>query len=319
MSIFTNVSVVGWISLVAGVAVAVIVWSLARPGLRTVPRDRIRQLSGKKRRKPRTTLAAATGFVTEHLGKLISRTHLGLSYKLELAGVHWKASEVALMTISSSLAVAALGLVFGNGIVGGLVAVLIPVGGWVLLGFLIGRRRKAFANQLDSGLMMMAASLRAGYSLLQSVQSMGTESDSPTKDEFSRVINETKIGRNLADSLGDVSIRMASEDFNWVTQAIAINREVGGNLAETFDGVAKTIRDRNQLHRQVDALAAEGKLSAYILMALPIGVCGFLSMSNPKYLAPMFTTPMGWGLVAAAVIMLSIGGFWLSKTVKIKF
>ena len=223
------------------------------------------------------------------------------------------------MVIAASLALTAVGLIMVNGTVGLIAGVLVPVGGWILLGFMISRRRKAFADQLDSGLMMMASSLRAGYSLLQSVQAMGVEADSPMREEFARVINETRIGRDLSDSLLDVSARMGSEDFSWVTQAIAINREVGGNLAEVFDGVAKTIRDRNQLHRQVSALAAEGKLSAVILMALPFGVTTFLSISTPGYLTPMFTSVLGWALLGLAVVMLTIGGVWLAKTVKIRY
>ena len=140
-----------------------------------------------------------------------------------------------------------------------MVALIIPVAGQITLGFLVGRRKKAFAEQLDSTLQMMAASLRAGYSLLQAVQAMSSEADAPTRDEFSRVLNETRIGRPLNDSLIEVSNRMGSEDFNWVAQAIAINREVGGNLADVLDGVARTIRERNQLHRQVASLASEGK------------------------------------------------------------
>jgi len=203
--------------------------------------------------------------------------------------------------------------------IGLVVAIIIPAVGWFILGFLVGRRKRAFANQLDSTLQMMAASLRAGYSLLQSLQAMSSEADSPTKEEFSRVINETRIGRPLNESLIDVANRMGSEDFNWVSQAIAINREVGGNLADVLDGVARTIRDRNQLQRQVASLASEGKLSAVILMALPFGVTAFLTMSNPGYLNRLFTTTIGWGIVIAAIIMLTVGGIWLRSTVKIKF
>ena len=100
---------------------------------------------------------------------------------------------------------------------------------------------------------------------------------------------------------------------------ISINSEVGGNLADVLDGVAHTIRERNQLHRQVAALAAEGKLSAIILMALPFGVTAFLTVGNPGYLNKLFTTTIGWGIVVAAIVMLIIGGIWLRATVRIKF
>ena len=86
-----------------------------------------------------------------------------------------------------------------------------------------------------------------------------------------------------------------------------------------LDGVAKTIRDRNQLQRQVAALASEGKLSAIILMALPFGITLFLSFANPGYLNLLFTTAIGMGITVAAVVMLIVGGIWLRATVKIKY
>lgn len=114
---------------------------------------------------------------------------------------------------------------------------------------------------------------------------MASEAEKPTSVEFARIINETRVGRELGHALNEAAHRMKSEDFVWVTQAIAINREVGGNLAEVRDGVNETIRERNAIRRQVKALAAEGKLSALVLMALPFGVPGFLMVSNPAYLA----------------------------------
>ena len=86
-----------------------------------------------------------------------------------------------------------------------------------------------------------------------------------------------------------------------------------------LDGVAHTIRDRNQLHRQVASLASEGKLSAIILMALPFGVSAFLTIANPGYLNKLFTTTIGWAITIAAIIMLIVGGLWLRVTVRIKF
>ena len=319
MSWFATTSMLTLGSFLLLVAITIFAFLVIRPGFRRVSRDRRRQLQGRKRPKQATTLATATDFATDQIGKILAKRGRSLAGRLELAGIKTKASDVVLLTVAASLAAGALVMLVVGPAIGLLVAVIIPVVGWFILGFLVGRRKRAFAEQLDSTLQMMAASLRAGYSLLQSVQAMSSEADSPTKDEFSRVLNETRIGRALNDSLIEVSDRMRSEDFKWVAQAIAINRDVGGNLADVLDGVARTIRDRNQLHRQVTALAAEGKLSAIILMALPFGVTAFLTVSNPGYLNRLFTTTIGWGIVVAAIIMLTIGGIWLRATVKIKF
>lgn len=127
------------------------------------------------------------------------------------------------------------------------------------------------------------------------------------------------MGRDLGVALDMTAARMANEDFSWITQAIAINREVGGNLAEVLDGVANTIRQRNEIRRQVATLSAEGRLSALILMVLPFGLAGFLLMSNPGDLAPFTETTLGYGLMILAVVMLTLGGLWLRKVVEIKF
>ena len=319
MSWFATTSMLTLGSFLLLVATTIFAFLIIRPGFRRVSSDRRRQLQGRKRPKQATTLATATDFATDQIGKILAKRGRSLAGRLELAGIKTKASDVVLLTVAASLAAGALVMLVVGPAIGLVVAVIIPVVGWFILGFLVGRRKRAFAEQLDSTLQMMAASLRAGYSLLQSVQAMSSEADSPTKDEFSRVLNETRIGRALNDSLIEVSDRMGSEDFKWVAQAIAINRDVGGNLADVLDGVARTIRDRNQLHRQVASLASEGKLSAIILMALPFGVVAFLTIGNPGYLNRLFTSTIGWGIVIAAVVMLTVGGIWLRATVRIKF
>ena len=319
MSWFASASMLTLGSLLLLLAITIVAFLIIRPGFQRVSRDRRRFLLGRKRRQQATTLATAADFATDQIGKILAKRGRGLAGRLELAGIKTKASDVVVLTVAASLAAGALVMLVVGPAIGLVVAIIIPAVGWLILGFLVGRRKRAFANQLDSTLQMMAASLRAGYSLLQSLQAMSSEADSPTKEEFSRVINETRIGRPLNDSLIEVANRMGSEDFNWVSQAIAINREVGGNLADVLDGVARTIRDRNQLQRQVASLASEGKLSAVILMALPFGVTAFLTMSNPGYLNRLFTTTIGWGIVVAAIIMLTVGGIWLRSTVKIKF
>jgi tight adherence protein B len=116
-----------------------------------------------------------------------------------------------------------------------------------------------------------------------------------------------------------VAARMRSDDFTWVAQAIAIHREVGGNLAEVLDSVGQTIRERNAIRRQVKALSAEGKLSAVVLMALPFGVTGFLAVANPSYLAKFTQSLAGYAMLAAAALMMAVGAVWLKKTVAIRF
>jgi tight adherence protein B len=238
---------------------------------------------------------------------------------LERAGMSTTLPNFVLVVGLTTVAGTVAGAVVGGPLLALLLLVLVPLGAKLLLGFRAGRRQAAFADQLDDSLQLMASSLRAGHSLLRAVDSVSHEAEAPTSEEFARIVNETRVGRDLNDALDEVAARMGSDDFTWVAQAIAIHREVGGNLAEVLDAVGNTIRERNAIRRQVKALSAEGKLSAIVLMSLPFGITGFLSVSNPDYLAKFTESLIGYGLIGVAVVMLLIGGWWLKKTVEITF
>jgi tight adherence protein B len=166
---------------------------------------------------------------------------------------------------------------------------------------------------------MLAGGMRAGHSLLRSLDAAAQESDAPMADELSRIVNETRIGRDLGESLRDVAERTSNEDFSWIAQAIEIHREVGGDLAEVLDHVGETIRDRNQIRRQVKALSAEGRVSAMVLISLPILLFIALQFINPVYAKTFSSTVPGYIMVATAAIMLSLGAFWLSRLIKPKY
>jgi tight adherence protein B len=238
---------------------------------------------------------------------------------LERAGIGTSLSDFVLVTALVTVGLSVLGFLLGGVLLALLLGIAGPLGARLLLRFRSGRRQAAFADQLDDSLQLMASSLRAGHSLLRAVDAVSQEAASPTAEEFTRIVNETRVGRDLSDALEELAARMGSDDFTWVAQAIAIHREVGGNLAEVLDTVGHTIRERNAIRRQVKALAAEGKLSAVVLMVLPFGVIGFLSLTNPAYLAKFTQSLAGWAMLAVAAVMMVIGGLWLKKTVAIRF
>jgi tight adherence protein B len=238
---------------------------------------------------------------------------------LERAGMTMRLPDFVLIVGLATVVAGGLGLVLGGILIGLLLAAAVPLGAKLLLNFRAGRRQAAFADQLDDSLQLMAGGLRAGHSLLRAVDSVSQEAAAPTSEEFSRIVNETRVGRDLNDALDEVAARMGSDDFVWVAQAIAIHREVGGNLAEVLDAVGHTIRERNAIRRQVKALSAEGKLSAIVLMALPFGVTFFISMTNPAYIGRFTESFTGYVMLGVAVTMLLVGGLWLKKTVAIKF
>jgi tight adherence protein B len=302
--------------LACALAMLIAVYFTLAPGRVRLAAARRRPMAG----PTVSTLTQATGEVTTLIDKLLRRSNTEVHVAvLERAGVTKRLQDFVLLVVAADLVAAAVGLVLVGPVLALVLALAVPLVVRVGLGVMAGRRRTAFADQLDDSLQLIASSLRAGHSLLQALASVAREAEQPTSVEFARIINETRVGRQLNDSLDETAARMESEDFTWVTQAIAINREAGGNLAEVLDGVANTIRERNQIRRQVKALSAEGKLSAYVLMALPFGVGGFLMFSNPGYMAKFTQSLLGYGLLGAGVVLLVVGGLWLRKVVSFKF
>ena len=279
----------------------------------------------KRRRPPAapgpSSLSGATTATTGIIDKLLRRRgNVGpRTAALERAGIAMRLQDVVLLVLAGSLAAGALGVVLSGLLLGLALGVTVPIVVKIWVSVRTVRRQKAFADQLDDSLQLIAGGLRAGHSLLQALNSVAVEAEEPTSVEFARVINETRVGREVGHALDETARRMNSEDFVWVTQAIAINREVGGNLAEVLDQVAHTIRERNQIRRQVKALSAEGRLSALVLMALPVGVLAFLSISNPAYVARFTESFAGYAMISAGVVLLIVGALWLRKVVSFQF
>jgi tight adherence protein B len=200
---------------------------------------------------------------------------------LDQAGLRITRADFVVLVGATAVVAGFVGLILQGPVFAVLFAGLTPVLAAMYLSFLTRRRRARFEAQLGDTLTMVSGGLRAGHSVLRAIDAVAQEASEPTATEFSRVINETRLGRDLQESLNDVSLRMKSEDFNWMAQAIEINREVGGDLAEVFDQVGETIRERAQIKGTVKALSAEGKLSAIVLMALPVLLFILIGLANP--------------------------------------
>ena len=239
--------------------------------------------------------------------------------KLDSAGLKKQPGDYLLIAGSATFVAVVLGFLLGGPLLAVLMLLLAPAGLFVFLNVLIAQRRKKFDEQVPDSLQMLAGGLRAGHSLLRSVDAAAEENEAPMKEELTRVVNETRIGRDLGESLAEVAARTNNDDFASITRAIEIHREVGGDLAQVLDNVGETIRDRNQLRGQVKALSAEGRMSAMVLMALPILMFIGLTLFNPLYSRVFLTTFPGFLMILAAVVLLAVGGFWLSRLIKPKF
>jgi tight adherence protein B len=318
MTLPVNAASVVWWGLAAClVGLGVLVYLVTGPRPYRLPSDRRRPVSAVEP----GALSAATEATSSAIDKMLRRHDRETSYaaRLEQAGLRMRPQDFVLLVIAGALVAGAAGLLVGGVLVGVVLAALAPLGAKVFLNLRTTRRLRAFADQLDDSLQLLASSLRAGHSLLQALNSVSQEAESPTSEEFARIINEIRVGRPVGQTLDEAAVRLRSDDFVWVTQAIAINREVGGNLAEVLDGVGHTIRERNQIRRQVKALSSEGRLSALVLMALPFGVALFLSVTNPAYLLKLTHSLIGYGMLGAAAVLMIVGGLWLRKVVSFRF
>ncbi|MDQ0211841.1 type II secretion system F family protein [Arthrobacter bambusae] len=239
--------------------------------------------------------------------------------RLDAAGLKKQPADYILIAGIVAVFAGAIGFLLGGLVFTILMCLVAMVSLVAFLSVLTSRRTAKFDEQVPDALQMLSGGMRAGHSLLRAVDAVAQESDAPMSEEMSRIVNETRIGRDLGESLNDVAMRTRSEDFGWIAQAIEIHREVGGDLAEVLDHVGETIRDRNQIRRQVRALSAEGRMSALVLLALPVVMFIALLFINPSYAHTFTSTLPGYLMIAAAVVMLSVGAFWLSRLIKPKY
>jgi len=189
---------------------------------------------------------------------------------------------------------------------------------WAACGVLAERRLRKFDEELPDLLSALAGSLRAGHGFLHSLQTIAADAPEPAGRELRRVLAETRLGRPVEDALGDLSRRIPSRDFSYVLTAIVVQKQVGGSLAGLFDTVKETVRQRQQFARKVRVLTAAGRMSANALLALPFGLAILLSLTNHRYLAPLFTTHLGRMLVVGGAISMLIGASIVHRIVSFK-
>jgi tight adherence protein B len=220
------------------------------------------------------------------------------------------------------LAAVVLALVFGLVLGGpfwalgaGAVVALVP---WAALTTLATRRTDKFTAQLPDMLRLLGTTLRSGFSILQGLDTVADQLSEPTGELMRQVVSEVRLGRPLVDALTDVTEETRSEDFAWVVSAIAVQREVGGNLAELLDIVAETMTARARLRREVKTLTAEGRLGAIIISLMPIAIGLFVYSVNPGYLTPLFHSTPGKIVFFGSIALAIVGILWIRSVVKIE-
>ncbi len=319
--LFAGVSVLVFLALL-GLALVVLRPLFADPNRRR----RIAQVARFTARGPAKPLVAPNG-------GLITRTALDLSQRavqaqgmegrtvrlMEQAGMGLRPNEWLLIRVCACVtSVAALWLLFTwwIGIPAGVVLGLLGTR-WYRT-FRTHRRTQRFAEQLPDALQLVVGSLKSGFSLGQSIDALVREAADPVAAEFGRALAESRLGAELEDALDRAAVRAKSQDLAWIVMAIRIQREVGGNLAEVLQTSVETMRERVRLRRHVKALSAEGRLSAWVLLALPIGIATYMYLVRRDYFRLLYTEPLGILMLVGSVVLLVLGGFWMSRMVKVE-
>jgi len=243
-----------------------------------------------------------------------------LESKLERAGMKIRSGEFITLHL---FVVTTLGMVAyyfsKNPIITLLVVIVVVLGPFMLLNMKTAQQLKKFHEQLPNALQLISGSLKAGYSFNQALSMVVDESKPPLSEEFRRMLSEMRMGIAERKALGNLAERIKSEYFNWTVMAINVQREVGGNLSEVLSTISDTIRERDRVMNRIKALTSEGKLSAIILIALPVVVGLLLAFFNREYISLLFTTKIGLLMLLGAGIMMVIGIIWILKIIQIKY
>jgi tight adherence protein B len=243
-----------------------------------------------------------------------------LAFRLEQADLPLRAAEVVYIQLGAALIFGVFGR-FVLGLNGLLEIVPLVLGGIVpslFVRFMARRRLNTFEAQLPEILITLAASLKAGHAFNSALASVVKEGAEPASKELGRVAQEIQLGSTSEVALENMARRMNSTNFGFVVMAVNIQRTVGGSLAEILDMVADTVRQRQQFTRKVKALTAQGRMSAYVLLAMPFLMGLAIFALNPAYMSILFTSSAGKFLIALSLVMMAIGGAIIRKIVSFK-
>jgi tight adherence protein B len=242
-----------------------------------------------------------------------------LQRKLERADLPLRTVEFVYLMLGCSFVVAFFAVLTGRSTLGILIALAIGAAlPYLWVSMKARRRMSAFEDQLPDLLVTLAASLKAGHSFKQGLQTIVDEGHEPASKELGRVITDTRLGRPMDEALGETAERIGSKNFEFVITAVTIQRQVGGSLAGLFDMVADTVRQRQQFARKIKGLTAMGRASAYVLVGLPFFVAFAMTLLNPSYMDPLYNTSTGHHLIMLGLVMMAFGSLILKKLVSFR-
>jgi tight adherence protein B len=183
--------------------------------------------------------------------------------------------------------------------------------------YLSKKRTQRFVYQLPDALLALASALRAGSNLTKGLELLATRQPAPLSQEFTIVLAEYRIGRQLADSLADMRKRIATPELDLMNTAINVSRRVGGNLADTLESLAKTLQEKAHIEGKIDALTSMGRAQGWVVGLLPIFIGFVLYQQQPERMSLMFTEWYGWIVLAVIAVMMTMAAWMICKIVNI--
>jgi Flp pilus assembly protein TadB len=247
----------------------------------------------------------------------------GLSSRLELAGIGMKPQEIVL-TVASGIALVWISavLTLHLGLLASLIllAIIIAVGygGFsFFVSFKIGRRLEAFGSQLEPAMHLMAGGLRVGLALRQALAIVIEELPDPARYEFRRVVGQANLGMSVYDAMDTLAQRMPSHESLMIARVFRVQSETGGDLARILDQLAETIKDRRHVARKVSALTAEGRMSAWVLMLIPIALGLFIDVTQQQMAHALLFTWIGHIVLIVIALLEGFAFLWLRSLLKV--
>ncbi|NML15307.1 type II secretion system F family protein [Azohydromonas caseinilytica] len=225
---------------------------------------------------------------------------------------------VLLSTLLGCLGVLPVLLLQWNGLQGAAAGVAGAALPWLWLSRRRTQRLRRLEQQLPLALDLIGRALRAGHALPTAIKMVGEETSDPIAREFRQLSEETNFGMGLPEALTRLAQRVPLDDVRFFVIAVLIQRETGGNLAELLDNIASIVRARLKLLGQVRTLSAEGRLSSWILSALPFVMAAALNVVNPEFMQVLWTDPTGRKLVGGALVAMALGMLWMRKIIRIR-
>lgn len=308
-------------ALLSAVLLALALWAvLVRrsrgPGLR----DRIGGFVSMPDDVSPPTDAVLNGRAATGAERSLERLRWWAGFKRDVEIARLEADPVRIVTVTA-LATLVLGalLVTITGIpLVGAFALVVPWGVRVFLRVKLERQRTKFTDQLPDMLQGAASAIRAGHGLVAALSLIADDAPEPSRREFLRVVADEGLGVPLEGALGVVQQRMNNREVLQIALVAQIQREAGGNMAEVLDRITDTLRQRGELRRMVKALTAQGRLSRWVVTALPIALLLAITVANPTYVHPLYTTGLGVFMLLVALVMMFLGSVVIGKIVDFK-